>query len=309
MSKILKYGEYEDSLKIIVEFAKLLVDPINESKKRGSGKEIVKISEGEVSKILDGLWERLKFNMGLILTFGAGINAMYPIVVQLIQNSNLNVTLTNESIILITIAVLTITYLEESKSKSSAAEIICQLCGGEGTLTDSEVENLDDVYTKKEKCYHCDGKGSHGVVTKWDTSTMLEELRMKGIGNNIIEKLVNCFLAIRKFLGIIFRGISTILDFFGYTAILIPVMNAITAVIHNNFWTIENLPAIMGGNLFSFGIGLVAILAKMGLDKLAQKVQDFLGNKNIKVEPVDIKNKPDDFDEHEIINDNFRRGR
>lgn len=307
MNKILKYGEYENSMKIIVEFAKLLVEPINESNKKRS-KETVKISETQVYSILNELGERLKFNMGLILTFGAGINAMYPIVLQIIQNTNLNIKLEPESIILMTIAVLTITYLQESKNKSQSAEIICQVCKGTGKLTDSDVENLENV-DDKESCYNCDGKGTHGTVSKWDTSTMLEELKMKGIGNTVIEKLVKCFIAIRKFLKVVFRGASSILDLFGYTAILIPVMNAVTALIHNNYWNLENLPSIIGGNLYSFGVGLVAILAKMGLDNLATRVNNFLGDKKVNVEPVDIKNKPTDFDDHEVINDNVRRGR
>ena len=107
MNKILKYQEYDKSAKIIEDFAKIFINPILKES----------IEENQIKKILDQLAKDLKFNYQLIFTFGAGINAMYPIVLHLVKNANLNVELTSENIILLTIAALTIAYLEESKNK------------------------------------------------------------------------------------------------------------------------------------------------------------------------------------------------
>jgi hypothetical protein len=297
MNKILKYQEYDKSAKIIEDFAKIFINPILKES----------IEENQIKKILDQLAKDLKFNYQLIFTFGAGINAMYPIVLHLVKNANLNVELTSENIILLTIAALTIAYLEESKNKAGDSHVNCVECSGIGTL----ISNLDEEIP----CHICNGTGSvSSIVTKDDARTMLEELKLRGIGNGIVKKLVTCINSIGSFLKMIFKNtpvvISTLIDLFGYTAILIPTMNAISGLINMNSWNLETLPAIIGGNLLSFGVGLVAFLLRRGFDNLANKIRAFLDSfskKKIDTKPVDIKNLPKDFDEHEIINDNFRR--
>jgi hypothetical protein len=74
--------------------------------------------EDNFKEVLSGLSKDLKFNFGLIFTFGAGIKAMYPIVDNLVRNEALKIDLSVESVLLLTLAGLSITYLEESNNKT-----------------------------------------------------------------------------------------------------------------------------------------------------------------------------------------------
>jgi hypothetical protein len=300
MNKILKYKDWEKNSKIIEEFARQLINPkMNES-----------INETTIKSILTQLARDLKFNYQLIFTFGAGINAMYPIILHLIKNSNLNVDLTTETVVLMTIAAISIAYLEENKNKSGDAEIICKICDGSGLLPSPEAQSLDDV-DNKENCHSCAGKGSSlSLVTRKDAQTMLEELKMKGVGNRVVEKLVKCLTSIGSFLKMIFKNtpivISSLIDLFGYTAILIPTMNAISSIINQNFWNVENLPNVISSNLISVGVGIVAFLAKRGFDNLANKIKDFIGKnwrKKVNINQVDKNWDVKNLSDHEIINE------
>ena len=115
--------------------------------------EIVKESDNDKSyqKIAKKIISDLKLNIALVSTFGAGIGALYPIVEGLIHNmSSTSFEITSESIVLLTLSAVTITYLEEKKCKSNKEEII---------------------------------------LTK-DSKSMLEELKMRGFGNGIVKKLI-----------------------------------------------------------------------------------------------------------------------
>jgi len=303
MRKILKWEEYEKSAKIWEDFAKLLVDGnIKESKDEN------KVTELEIVKITKQLSKDLRFNYGLIFTFGAGIQAMYPIVLHLIKNSNLNVELTTETVVLMTIAAISVAYLEINKNKSGSAEIICSICNGSGTVTSSEVQNLEEV-DEVESCHHCHGEGKiQSLVTKADAQTMLEELKLKGVGDGIIRKLSNCLVWIGEFVKTAFKGvhyaISSLIDLFGYTAILIPTMNAISALINQNFWTLDNLPQIISGNLLSFGVGIIALLVKRGYDNLANKLSEFINKgfkKRLPNKTIDTSWENDNLDDQDII--------
>lgn len=300
MNKILKYKDWEKNSKIIEEFARHFINPkMNES-----------INESTIKAILTQLARDLKFNYQLIFTFGAGINAMYPIILHLIKNSNLNVELTTETVVLMTIAAISIAYLEENKNKSGDAEIICKVCDGTGQLLSPEAQSLEDT-DDKEDCRICAGKGSSlSLVTRKDAQTMLEELKMKGVGNRIIEKLVKCLNSIGSFVRMIFKNtpivVSSLIDLFGYTAILIPTMSALSAIINQNFWNVENLPTVIEGNLLSVGVGIVAFLARRGFESLANKIKEFIRKswtKKVEIKPLDKNWKDDDLEDHEIINE------
>jgi hypothetical protein len=304
MNKILKYQEYVSAAKVWEDFAKLLVNPnLNESKDDN------KITESEIIKITKQLSKDLRFNYGLILTFGAGIQAMYPIVLHLIKNSNITgLKLTTETVVLMTIAAISVAYLEINKNKSGSAEIICSICNGSGTVTSGEVQNLEEV-DEVESCQHCHGEGKiQSLVTKADAQTMLAELKLKGVGDGIIRKLSSCLVWIDEFVKTAFEGvhyaISSLIDLFGYTAILIPTMNAISALINQNFWNLDNLPQIISGNLLSFGVGIIALLVKRGYDNLANKLSDFFKKapKNKQQDNiVDTTWNPEDLENQDII--------
>ena len=101
--KVLTYNQY----RIAEDLCEFIANPIiNESDNKDS----------QINGVLKKLSQDLKFNYGLVFTFGVGVRVMYPIVEGLIKNGTLNVEPTMENIILVSIAALTITYLEESKN-------------------------------------------------------------------------------------------------------------------------------------------------------------------------------------------------
>ena len=109
--RVLNFEKYQ----IAEDFCESIANPkINES-----------LENSEVLSILKKLSQDLKFNYGLVFTFGVGVRVMYPIVEELIKNGNFKVEATKENIVLVCIAALTITYLEESKNKSGDEQIPC----------------------------------------------------------------------------------------------------------------------------------------------------------------------------------------
>jgi hypothetical protein len=144
--------------------------------------------------------------------------------------------ITPESIVLLTIASVTITYLEEKKFKSDDEE---------------------------------------SILTK-DSKSMLEELRMQGIGDGIVKKVIkalngikNIFSVIGKHLG---AAVGGIIDMFAYTAILIPVMNAILSVIGIHEMSVDDVIS----NFFSLSIGVATRIAKHGLVEILDKLRNFV---------------------------------
>lgn len=182
----------------------------------------------------------LKLDTKLVFTFGAGIGALYPVVQNMMQNLSLpGVEMTQETTVLLTIACITIVYLEEKKYK-----------------TPEEEEKL----------------------TK-DSKSMLEELRMRGIGDGIVKKVMksiesikNVFAVVAKHLGSMVGGV---IDMFGYTAILIPIMNAVLWIIGKYDMSVD---AVIQ-NFFSLGMGIASRIAKHGLVELITKLKGIISNK------------------------------
>ena len=268
MEKLLKFNEYQKSLNLLEDFVSKLIDEkIQESE----------IKDTNVKNIASQLQKDLNFNFGLIFTFGAGINAMYPIVTHLLKNSNLNVELTLENVVLLTITAIAIAYLEEKKNKTGEVSIDCDSCLGGGFLKNKKGEI---------ECHKCTGTGQiKSLVTKQDTDTLLTELKLRGLGNGIVKKLVKCFISIGEFLKMLFKNaslvVSNFVDLFAYTSLLIPTMNAISGIINSNNFNIENLPLEIARNLLVFGVGVGALLAKRGFEWVSKKIKDFLQSKNL----------------------------
>lgn len=182
----------------------------------------------------------LKLDTKLVFTFGTGIGALYPVVQKMMENLGLSgVEMTQETSVLLTIACVTIVYLEEKKFKSPEEE---------------------------EK------------LTK-DSKSMLEELRMRGIGDGIVKKVMksiesikNVFKVVAKHLGAMIGGV---IDMFAYTAILIPIMNAILWVIGKYEMSVD----VVIQNFFSLGMGIASRIAKHGLVELINKLKGIISNK------------------------------
>lgn len=209
-----------------------------------------------VDSILKGLSKDLKFNYALVFTFGAGIKAMFPIVENLIKNENINIDLNTENIVLLTLASLAITYLEESNNSGGDKKIPCQ-CD-----------------PKPKDCKVCSGAGVvDSVVTKEDARTILEELKLRGIGNGIVRKVVNCFKSVGKFVRTLFKNstyvVTGLIDMLGYTMILLPTMNAISAVIGEYDLNLGTL----SGNLLSIAAGVGTFLSKNIFNSVVNRIK------------------------------------
>lgn len=182
----------------------------------------------------------LKLDTKLVFTFGAGIGALYPVVKKMMENLSISsVEMTQETTVLLTIACITIVYLEEKRFRTTEEE---------------------------------------GKLTK-DSKSMLEELRMRGIGDGIVKKVMksiesikNVFSVVAKHLGAVVGGI---IDMFGYTAMLIPIMNGILWVIGKYDMTVDSVIQ----NFFSLGVGIASRIAKHGLVEIINKLKGVISNK------------------------------
>ena len=277
--KVLSFREY----KMLEDFLNFFENQtINESEDT---------KDSMISTILKGLSKDLKFNYALVFTFGAGIKAMLPIVQNLIENENIKVELTTENLVLITLASLAITYLEESGNKSGDGQVPC------------------DCVKKLPDCEICGGSGMiNSVVTKADARTILEELKLRGIGNGIVQKLVGCFKSIGNFLRLLFKKSSYIvnglMDMLGYAAILVPTMNAISAIIGEYNMDLKTLP----GNLLSLGLGVGTFMAKNTFIAILNRLKNKLGidTKHLEVptaaKPFEISDGDEDADNYRDSN-------
>jgi len=232
INKIKRFEQYSKVESMIDDFLSSFDKPVNESDNDDGISTYKKIEK----KVLSDL----RLDLKLVLTFGAGIGALYPVVGEMMQNLSLSVVdLSKETIVLLTIACVTIVYLEEKKPKS--------------------IEESDKL-------------------TK-DSKSMLEELRMRGIGDGIVKKVIKSIESIKNIFGVIAKHVGSvvggIIDMFGYTTILIPIMNAILYVIGKYDMSVDSVIQ----NFFSLGLGVASRIAKHGLVELISKLKGFISDK------------------------------
>jgi len=199
--------------------------------------KMVKESDGGTSyeKVAKKVISDLKLNVSLVATFGAGIGALYPVVQGLMENMNLDsFILTPESIVLLTLSSVTIAYLQEKKFKSAEEE---------------------EILVK-------------------DSKSMLEELKMMGIGNGIVKKLIkglksitNIFSLIGKHLGAVVGGF---IDMFSYTGMLIPIMNGILYIVGKYDMNLDTIC----DNFMGLAMGVGTVIAKHGIVEILNKIKD-----------------------------------
>lgn len=147
--------------------------------------------------------------------------------------SGLSVEITEEVIILATICASTIIYLEEKKDKN---------------------------FKKQRKLVE-------------DSKNLLQELKLRGVGNGIIKKLVSSFYAFKNLFNIIGKHIGSVasgfIDMFSYTNILIPFMGAIHSVVSKNGISLDNLVESLTG----ISIGIFTLAAKHTLVEVFKKLK------------------------------------
>ncbi len=223
--KIKKFEEYNLSIEesMAQDFINSFDVILNESDKPG------------YKTVAEKVISDLKLNSSLIFTFGAGIGAFYPVVEKLMRNMNTDAfNLTTDSIVLLAIAAVTITYLEEKKCKSAKEE---------------------EILTK-------------------DAKSMLEELKMRGFGNGIVKKLMNGLKSIKNIFSIIGKHIGAVvggvIDMFAYTSLLLPVMNGIYHIIGKYELNLETLPQ----NFLGLAVGVGTIIAKHGIVEILNRLKD-----------------------------------
>lgn len=222
--KIQRYNDYNLQYDMAQDFLKSFDEVVVES---SGGNSYEKVAKKVISD--------LKLNLSLVATFGAGIGALYPVVESVMTNMSYDsFNLTPESVVLLTLAAVTITYLEEKKFKSAEEE---------------------------------------AILTK-DSKSMLEELKMRGFGNGIVKKLMkslesikNIFYIIGKHLGAV---VGSIVDMFAYTSLLIPIMNGVMSVIHKYDLNLETLPQ----NFLGLAMGVGTIIAKHGIVEIINRIKN-----------------------------------
>jgi hypothetical protein len=190
----------------------------------------------------------LRLNLKFVGTFGAGIAAFYPIVESLMLNWGKNIEITPEVVVLATLCAFTIIYIEERKFKNEQEET---------QLTE-------------------------------DSKSMLEELKMKGVGNGIIKKLAKCFRSISGLFEIISKHIGSVIigfiDMFAYTSLLIPITNGILSVVNKYNLNLETL----ADNLVGLTMGIGTIVAKHTIMNIFNRLRDKIDPK--KINPIELTN-------------------
>ena len=258
--KITKFQQYSLQDSMVSDFINSFDGLITES------------DETEYKKIQKRVISDLRLNGNLSLTFGAGIQALYPVVNKLMTNMKISsIEVTPDKVVLLTICAFTIVYLEEKKFKDGKEE---------------------DVLTK-------------------DSKSMLEELKMMGIGNGIVKKVVKLFKSITGIFNLIGKHLKSVVkgfvDMFAYTAILIPIMNGILYIVGKYDLNVDSFLE----NFAALTMGVGTLIAKNGIISIIDKLKDKLNTKDKKeiVDEVDanIIKKVSDFtlnpEDGEMINE------
>lgn len=222
--EVLKFKDYNSSVLLAEDFIDNIRDLVNESDSNSDS----------YKKVLNKIVHDLKLKSALVLTLGAGLQAMFPIVNKLVSNMNLKIDITADTVVLMTVAGVTIAYLEEIRNQ------------------------------RDKRQYEADSR------------SMLEELKLRGIGNGIIKKIVICIKSIGNIFKIIFKNkraiINGFFDMFGYTALALPTLNAILYMVNKYDMNIDTLPS----NFLSIGIGVTTLVAKHGLNYIIDKLKSKL---------------------------------
>lgn len=205
-----------------------------------------KIDILEYKEILKKTISDLKLNLSFVGTFATGIALMSPIVNNLVKNSKLNIEANPQNIVLLTVTAFSIIYLEERKNRTIR-----------NFIKESEF--------KKE------------------IKSLLEELKLRGMGDGIVKLVISCFKSILNISRLILENIGNVvsgfLDLFAYTSLFIPIINAILSLISKYDLNINTLP----GNFLSLGAGVTTLIAKNGIKFILDKITNKLKIKSDKI--------------------------
>jgi len=107
-----------------------------------------------------------------------------------------------------------------------------------------------------------------------DAKSLLEESRMKGVGDGIIKKIIkalqsiqNIFKMIGKHTGAIISGF---IDLFSYVSLMIPMLNAVMYVIGKYDLNLDTITL----NFAGLAMGIGTIITKHGILDIINKIKD-----------------------------------
>lgn len=220
MDDILRFNDWSKNANLAESFINGLDDLLHESNENK-----------DYRNALNRIKETLNINLGFVATFGASINALFPVIEQLMKRESVEIT--TETIVLLTITSIAVIILEEKKLKND----------------------------EKEK------------LTK-DSKSLLEELRLNGIGQGIVKKVIKAINSVKNVFNIIGKHIDkvamNVVDMFAYTALFIPIMNGISYIVGKYDMNLD----LLIDNLVGLGVGLGTIVAKYGIPYILKKLKN-----------------------------------
>lgn len=156
-------------------------------------------------------------------------------------------------------------------------------------LSNMSIEITDEVIVLSTICAltiiyleYCKSSEEREKVTS-DSKTLLEELKLRGVGNGVIKKLIAAFESIKNIFSIISKSagkvISGFVDMFSYTSILVPVMNAIYATIDKYDMNLENIVA----NFTGLAVGVATVSGKHIMTEIIDKIKSKVPVKKDKI--------------------------
>lgn len=194
------------------------------------------------NETLKNIFTKLNINPGIEDSLKNLINPSYNIVEKIMNNSSLNVELTADNLNLLNISVLMVYYLEAFKSG----------------------------FIKDVKPY----ENSELLIS--DIKNLLEELKLSGIGNGIVKKIVECFKSISEIVKELLSNSENDIEciFCIDDSKLTTILNAISLMIDKYKFNIENF-----NNLHSE-------LSSMGISYLVNKLNKKL-NLGMEEQPIE----------------------
>ena len=229
-------------------------------------------SKKDIKKILKKVKKDLNINFNIIGVYGAGITSLYTLVETFL--SDLKIELNTESIVLATICSLTIIYMEEKKNDKDISD------------------DTKDISN--------------------DSKNMLAELKLRGIGNGIIKKIVSIFYTIKKIFKVITKHIDIVIinfvDLFAYTSLLISVLRSIHFVVEKNSISIDNFIDCFSG----LAMGIATLTSKHILIEIIDKLKKKINIDKSSIEDIEVvKHKSDndivdnDKDKDDMIQEQY----
>jgi hypothetical protein len=219
----------------------------------------------DIQTSLSNIVSTMNINSELVEKFKEVIPTIIPVVNGLVENSNIEFESNTDNLTLLSLTILGISTLEETGNKAGHEVLECPSCGGDG-------------------CGECNNTGEkRSIMDKTEAQSLLEELRMRGIGNGIVKKMVSSFILIGEFSSNILKDtphtINGLIDLLSSENVLKPMMNSISQFITEYKIDIEDL----GNNLSSLTGSVNKYVSKKGVKWLLKRIEDTFGAKNVKL--------------------------